>query len=145
MLAIGDALHLALEKGLDLVEVSPTANPPVCRLMDFGRYKFQQEKKKAEAKKNQSVIHLKEIKMRPSTGQHDFDFKLRHITRFLEAGDRVKVTIRFRGREMVHQDRGYTLLKRVAAELEEVAIVETQPKMEGRQLFAMLVPKASRT
>ena len=138
---VPQALELAADKGLDVVEVSPNSDPPVCRLMDYGRYKFQHEKKFAESRKHQAVVQVKEIKLRPRTGKHDFDFKMRHVRRFLESGDRVKVTIRFRGREIVHSDQGYALLERIAGEMEDIAVIENQARMEGRQLFLLLVPK----
>jgi translation initiation factor IF-3 len=138
---VRQALQLAAEKGLDLVEVSPTSAPPVCRLMDYGRYKFQQEKKEAESRKHQATVSIKEIKFRPGTGQHDLEFKLRHVKRFLEEGDRVKVTVMFRGREIVHQERGHDILGRVAQNLAELAVVEGIARLEGRHLSVIMVPK----
>ncbi len=134
------ALKRAEESGLDLVEISPTARPPVCRIMDYGKFKYEQSKRKHEAKKKQVVVQIKEIKMRPATDEHDFQTKLRHVKRFLEDGNKVKITIRFRGREMAHVDIGQQRMKRVMEEVREVGEVEFFPKMEGRQMFMMLGP-----
>lgn len=135
-----EAVKRAEEAGLDLVEVSPQARPPVCKIMDYGRFKYEQSKKQHEQKKKQTVIHLKEIKMRPSTDEHDFQTKLRHIRKFLKEGNKVKCTIRFRGREMAHIDLGYGRMNRVIEEVAEIGSAESNPKMEGRQMFMMLSP-----
>ena len=131
---------MAIEAGLDLVEISPNATPPVCKIMDFGKYKYEQQKRESEARKKQKVIEVKEIKMRPGTDDHDFERKLRDAVRFLEGGDKVKVTLRFRGREMAHQNLGRDLLQRVADEIESVGKIENMPKMEGRQMVMMIGP-----
>ena len=136
------ALSMAQEQNLDLVEVSPFANPPVCRVMDYGKFKYKQSKRAHEAKKNQKVVHVKEVKFRPNTDQHDYDFKLKHARRFLEAGDKVKVVIFFRGREIVHRENGQKLLGRVNQDLEELAQVEQQSKQEGRTLCMIFAPKS---
>ena len=136
-----EARQLADEVGLDLVEVSPNADPPVCKLMDFGKYKYESQKKANEARKKQKTIDIKEIKMRPNIDRHDYDVKKRSMKRFLEEGDKVKVTMRFRGREMAHQERGLMVLDRVRDELEELAKVEQWPKMEGRQMIMVIAPK----
>ncbi len=127
--------------GLDLVEVSPNADPPVCKIMDFGKFKYEEQKRKSEARKKQKIIDVKEIKMRPNIDQHDYDVKMRSINRFLDDGDKVKVTMRFRGREMVHQDLGLKLLQKVRDELEEVAKVEQFPRLEGRQMTMVMAPR----
>lgn len=136
-----DAIALAREAGLDLVEVAANSEPPVCRIMDYGKFKYEQQKKKADAKKKQNVIQIKEIKVRPKTDDHDYETKLRHIRRFLEDGDRCKVTVFFRGREIVHKDRGMAILERMVADLADVARQEQPPKAEGRTLQMLLVPK----
>ncbi len=135
-----EALQMAREAGLDLVEVAATADPPVCRIMDYGRFKYEAQKKKQEAKKRQTVIQIKEIKLRPKTDEHDYQTKVNHIKRFIEEGDRCKVTIFFRGREIVHKDRGQTMLDRVVEDTKDVAKVEQDAKAEGRTLFMMLTP-----
>jgi len=135
-----EAIKRAEEAGLDLVEVSPMAVPPVCKIMDYGKFKYEQSKKKNEQKKKQVVVHIKEIKMRPSTDEHDFQTKLRHIRRFLEEGDKVKCTIRFRGREMAHVDLGYARMRKILEAVADIGDSESSPKMEGRQLFMMLGP-----
>ncbi len=135
-----DALTRAEDTGLDLVEVAPNAKPPVCRLMDYGKYKYLMSKKAHEAKKKQTVIHVKEIKLRCKTGEHDIQFKLKNVRKFIDAGDKVKVTMVFRGREITHPDIGMTILKRVMGEVEDIAAVEQHPKMEGRNMFMILVP-----
>ena len=137
-----DARVRANDVGLDLVEISPDANPPVCKILDFGKYKFQLQKKAAEARKHQKVVELKEIKMRPGIDDHDYEVKMRSIHRFFEEGDKVKVTLRFRGREMAHTNLGMDVLKRVKADLEQIAKVESEPKFEGRQMIMILAPKA---
>lgn len=136
-----EALAQASEIGLDLVEVSPNANPPVCKIMDYGRYKYEQTKKQQEAKKKQSTFQLKEIKVRPKTGEHDLQTKLGHIRKFLERKDKVKVTVMFRGREITLSQRGRELLQQIAVEVEEIAIVEQSPKFEGRTMMMVLSPK----
>ena len=141
ILNLEEALRLADEQGLDLVEVAANADPPVCRIMDYGQYKYQQSKRQHEAKRNQKVVHLKEIKLRPKTEEHDFQFKLRHAISFVEAGDKVKVTVMFRGREMSHQDLGRTLMDRFVEQIGETAMVESPAKMEGRTLTMILAPK----
>jgi len=135
-----EALMKARELGLDLVEVAPTSRPPVCRIMDFGRYKYEQAKKTKEARKKQHQVKVKEIKMRPKIETHDYDFKKKHIVEFLEAGEKVKVTLQFRGREMAHTDLGRKVLDKLAQELEELAKVESAPKQEGRFMVMMLSP-----
>ena len=135
-----EALALAKEAGLDLVEVAANAEPPVCRIMDFGKFKYEQQQKKKEAKRNQSVVQIKEIKVRPKTDDHDYETKLRHIRRFLEDGDRCKVTVFFRGREIVHKDRGHTILDRVIEDTRDVGKVEQEPCAEGRTLQMLLMP-----
>ncbi len=134
------ALQIAEEAGLDLVEVSPTAKPPVCRIMDYGKFRYEQSKKQHEAKKKQKQIQVKEIKFRPGTDEADYQVKLRNLIRFLEEGDKAKVTLRFRGREMAHQELGMTLLKRLEEDLVEHGSVEQQPKMEGRQMVMVVAP-----
>ena len=135
------AIAMAEEDGLDLVEVSPTAKPPVCRIMDYGKYRYEQSKKQAEARKKQSVVEVKEIKLRPKTEKHDLDFKIRNIRKFLGQNNKVKVTLRFRGREIVYADTlGREVLNKVAAELEDVATIVQQPMMEGRQMVMMVAP-----
>ncbi|MGE3065066.1 MAG: translation initiation factor IF-3 [Hyphomicrobiaceae bacterium] len=136
-----DAITRATEAGLDLVEVSPDAVPPVCKILDFGKYKYQEQKKAAEARKNQKVVEIKEIKMRPNIDDHDYDVKMRSIRRFFEEGDKVKVTLRFRGREMAHTQLGVELLKRVKADTEVIAKVESEPRFEGRQMIMVLSPR----
>jgi len=136
-----EALRQAQEAGLDLVEVSPDADPPVAKILDFGKYKFQEQKKQAEARKKQKIVEIKEIKMRPSIDDHDYDVKMRAIKRFFEDGDKVKVTLRFRGREMAHQQLGMAVLQRVKAEVQEISKVESEPRLEGRQMVMVLAPK----
>ena len=137
-----EALTLAEEQNLDLVEVAPNSNPPVCRIMDYGKFKYQQSKRAHEAKKKQKIIHVKEVKFRPNTDQHDYDFKLKHASRFLEAGDKVKVVVFFRGREIVHRENGQKLLERVVETLEDIAVVEQQAKQEGKTLCMIFAPKS---
>ena len=132
------ALAIAKQKGLDLVEISPTAVPPVCRIMDFGKYQYQEQKRAREARKHQKVIEVKEIKFRPKVDEHDYQFKKKHIERFLEEGDKVKATIFFRGREMAHPEIGRRILERLVEELSEVAIAETMPRLEGNQMHTIL-------
>jgi translation initiation factor IF-3 len=134
-------MRLAEEKDIDLVEIAPTAKPPVCRLMDYGKFKYRESKKAHEAKLKQKQIQVKEVKFRPGTDEGDYKIKVRNLTRFLTEGDKTKVTLRFRGREMAHQELGMQLLKRVEADLKEVGIVEQWPKLEGRQMIMILGPK----
>ncbi|MBV1883617.1 MAG: translation initiation factor IF-3 [Pseudomonadales bacterium] len=138
---ISDALQAATEAELDLVEISPDAEPPVCRLMDYGKHIFEEKKKRAESRKKQKQTQVKEIKFRPGTEDGDYQVKLRSLTRFLEDGDKAKVTLRFRGREMAHQELGMKLLQRVQADLEQYGSVEQFPKMEGRQMIMVIGPK----
>lgn len=135
-----DALDRAKEKGLDLVEVAPNADPPVCKIMDYGKFKYQQQKKLQEAKKKQTVIKIKEVKFRPKTDEHDYQTKLSKILKFLDDGDRCKVTVFFRGREIVHKDRGLKMLERVVTDTVDVAKVESRPMSEGRTMTMMLAP-----
>ncbi len=132
---------MAIDAGLDLVEVSPNADPPVCKILDYGKFKYEQQKKRNEARKKQKVIEVKEIKMRPGIDEHDYQVKMRSMRRFLGDGDKVKVTIRFRGREMAHQDLGMKVLDRVCDDLEELIKVEIVPQMEGRLMTMVLAPK----
>jgi len=141
ILPLEDALQLAFDKSLDLVEVSPNAEPPVCRVMDYGKYVFEQNKKTHAARKKQKQIHVKEVKFRPGTDEGDYQIKLRNLVRFLTGGDKAKVTLRFRGREMVHRDLGAKLLERVRDDLAEIGQVEQFPKMEGRQMTMVIAPK----
>ena len=136
-----EAISMAREKDLDLVEVSPNAKPPVCRIMDYGKHMYKQSKRAHEAKKNQKIIHLKEVKFRPNTDRHDFDFKIKHVQRFLEAGDKAKVVIFFKGREIVHKENGARLLERITVAVEEFAAVEQETKHEGRTLTMIFAPK----
>ena len=135
------ALYMAEEAGLDLVEISPDAKPPVAKILDYGKFKFQEQKKAAEARKKQKVIEIKEIKMRPMIDDHDYDVKMRAVRRFFEEGDKVKITLRFRGREMAHQELGHKLLNRVKTDTVEIAKVESEPRFEGRQIVMVLSPK----
>ena len=136
-----DALALAVRKGLDLVEIAPNQRPPVCRIMDYGKHIFEKKKQQAAARKNQKQIQIKEIKFRPGTEEGDYQVKLRNLIRFLSDGDKAKVSLRFRGREMAHQELGMELLKRVETDLAEYGTVEQHPKMEGRQLMMVIAPK----
>ncbi|MEQ1712066.1 MAG: translation initiation factor IF-3 [Hyphomicrobium sp.] len=136
-----DAMERATTAGLDLVEISPDAEPPVCKILDFGKFKYQEQKKAAEARKNQKVVEIKEIKMRPGIDDHDYDVKMRAMQRFFEEGDKVKVTLRFRGREMAHQHLGMDVLKRVKTDTEAIAKVESEPRFEGKQMVMVLSPK----
>ena len=136
-----EALNMAAEAGLDLVEISPTAVPPVCKILDYGKFKYEAQKRKNEAKKKQKVIEVKEIKMRPGIEEHDYDVKMRAIKSFLEEGDKVKVTMRFRGREMMHQELGMKVLDKVRTQLEDLIKVESHPKLEGRQMIMTIAPK----
>lgn len=135
-----DAVRMAEEAGLDLVEISPNADPPVCKIMDFGKYKYESQKKANEAKKKQKVIEIKEVKFRPNIDSHDYDVKMRNVTKFLEGGDKVKVTLRFRGREMAHQEIGRELLEKIAGDIDGLGKIEAMPKMEGRQMVMVAAP-----
>jgi translation initiation factor IF-3 len=135
------ALEIAMDAGLDLVEIAPNSEPPVCKILDFGRFKYQSQKKAAEARKKQKTIEIKEIKMRPNIDIHDYEVKMRSIRRFFDEGDKVKVTLRFRGREMAHQELGVKLLDRVRDEIAALAKVETEPRLEGRQMTMVLAPR----
>ena len=141
MLSRDAALSMAQEAGLDLVEIQPTAEPPVCRIMDFGKFKFEAQKKAHAAKKKQKQVEIKELKFRPVTDIGDYTIKMRNLRRFLEEGDKVKITIRFRGREMTHQELGDAMVKKIAAEIAEEAVIEQYPRMEGRLMVMMIAPK----
>jgi translation initiation factor IF-3 len=136
-----EAMARAEDTGFDLVEISPNADPPVCKLLDFGKFKYEQQKKKNEARKKQKIIEVKEIKLRPNIDDHDYDVKMRAATGFLDEGDKVKVTMRFRGREMMHQDLGMNVLMRVKEQLDPLAKVEQTPQLEGRQMTMVLAPR----
>jgi translation initiation factor IF-3 len=136
-----DAIAEADSHGLDLVEVSPNADPPVCKILDYGKFKFEAQKKRNEAKKKQKVIEVKEIKLRPNIDEHDYQVKMRSVQKFLDEGDKVKVTLRFRGREMAHQELGVNVLNRVREDTDEVAKIEAFPKLEGRQMIMVIAPK----
>ena len=137
---IGKGLELAVEEGLDLVEISPNTDPPVCKILDYGKYKYEAQKRKNEAKKKQKTIDVKEIKLRPNIDEHDYQVKLRKIFEFLNSGDKVKVTMRYRGREMAHQQIGIDVLGRVKTDTEEKSKIELEPKLEGRQMIMVLAP-----
>lgn len=139
------ALKRAQELGLDLVEVAPEARPPVCKILDYGKYKYTQKKKQQEAKRHQTVVDLKEVKLRPKTDDHDYDFKLKHARRFLTSGDKVKVTVMFRGREVIHKDIAIDRLKKIAKEVEDLAKVEVPPRFEGRTMHMILAPTAKKS
>ena len=141
IMPIEQALQTAYSQNLDLVEVAPEARPPVCRIMDYGKYRYEQSKKAREARKKQTIIELKEIKLRPKTEEHDFQFKARHAERFLKEGNKAKITMMFRGREMIRMDRGKALLDRFVETLKDVAVVEQAPKIEGRNMTLILAPK----
>ncbi len=136
-----EAIRKAEDFGLDLVEVQPNADPPVCKILDYGKFKYEAQKRANEARKKQKIIEVKEIKLRPNIDEHDYQVKMRNVQKFLDAGDKVKVTLRFRGREMAHQDLGANVLTRVREETDEFAKVEAMPKMEGRQMIMVLAPK----
>ena len=138
---VEDAMRRAENEGLDLVEIAPNSTPPVCKILDYGKYKYEAQKKLNAARKNQKVIEVKEVKLRPNIDEHDYQVKLRNMGRFLEAGDKVKVTMRFRGREMAHQELGMNVLNRVRGDFGEEAKVEAEPKMEGRQMIMVLAPR----
>lgn len=139
---VRDALHMAMEQHLDLVEIAPKAKPPVCRIMDFGKYRYEQQKREKEARKKQKVISIKEVKLRPNIEQHDFDVKLKNAVRFLEEGNKVKVTIMFRGRELSHPELGREILGRVAEQLKDSVFIERDAKLEGKNMIMILAPKA---
>ena len=143
MVDTDSALAMAEEEGLDLVEVSPNVSPPVCKILDYGKLKYQEQKKASEARKRQKTVDVKEIKMRPNIDKHDYDVKMRSVTKFIGEGDKVKVTMRFRGREMAHQELGMQVLTRVREEVDEIAKVEASPKLEGRQMMMVLAPRTS--
>ncbi len=138
--AMSDALRIADDQGFDLVEIAPTADPPVCKIMDYGKFKYEQSMKEKAARKNQSKVEIKEMKFRPKVDKHDYETKKKHILRFLDAGAKVKVTIMFRGREMAHPELGLNILEKLAGELTDLAIIETQPKLEGRNMHMLLAP-----
>lgn len=140
-----EAIAMAEDRNLDLVEVAPNSNPPVCRIMDYGKHKYKASKKAHEAKKNQKIVHVKEVKFRPNTDQHDFDFKLKHVQRFLENGDKAKVVIFFKGREIVHREFGQKVLERIAEKTEEIGVIEQEAKQEGRTLVMILAPKSTKS
>lgn len=144
IVSLNAALNAAEEAGLDLVEIAPMAKPPVCKIMDFGKFKYQEQKKAHEARLKQKQVQVKEVKLRPGTDENDYQIKLRNLRRFLEEGDKCKVTLRFRGREMAHQEFGLRQLERVKADLEELGQVEQMPKMEGRQMIMVIAPKKNR-
>lgn len=141
VVSIRDALIAAEEAGLDLVEVSPNAEPPVCKILDYGKFKYEAQKKANEARKKQKIIEVKEIKLRPNIDEHDYDIKMKAMRRFLEEGDKVKVTMRFRGREMAHQEIGMGVLVKVREQLEDLGKVEQMPRLEGKQMIMILAPK----
>lgn len=141
IMTVPAAISRAQDYGMDLVEVSPTATPPVCRIMEYGKYKYEKSKREHAARKKQTVILIKEIKFRPKTDEHDYQFKLKHIKRFLTEKNKVKVVIRFRGREIIHMDKGMAILQRVRTEVEDLSVVESEPRSEGRTMVMMLAPK----
>jgi len=141
VMATREAMTLALSQNLDLVEVAPESRPPVCRVMDYGRYKYEQSRKLRKARKKQQTTHLKEVRFRPKIDEHDYDFKIRHAREFLEKRDKVKVTVLFRGREIAYRDRGEKIMQRVEADLADVAMVEVRPRMEGRSLIQVMTPR----
>ena len=136
-----DALQIAEEAGLDLVEIAPNSVPPVCKILDYGKFRFNEQKKQAEARKKQKTVEVKEIKLRPGIDDHDYDVKMKAMKSFFEEGNKVKVTLRFRGREMAHQDIGYRLLERVRGEVADLSKVESEPRLEGRQMVMVLAPR----
>ena len=138
---VAEALQVAEDAGLDLVEIVPNATPPVCKILDYGKYRFLEQKKTAEARKRQKIVEVKEIKLRPGIDEHDYDVKMKAVHRFFDEGDKVKITLRFRGREMAHQDLGFRLLDRVKQETLSIAKVESEPSLEGRQMVMVLAPK----
>lgn len=144
IVSLNNALSIAEEASLDLVEIAPMAQPPVCRVMDFGKFKYQEQKKAHEARLKQKQVQVKEVKLRPGTDENDYQIKLRNLKRFLGEGDKAKVTLRFRGREMAHQEIGMRQLERIKADLDEIALVEQMPKMEGRQMVMVIAPRKPR-
>jgi translation initiation factor IF-3 len=142
ILAVKEAIRIAEERGLDLVEVAPNSQPPVCRIMNYGKYKYQQSKRTQEARKHQTVIHIKEVKVRPRTEEHDFQFKLRHVKRFLDEGNKVKISILFRGREIAHPEFGKEMLNRFVEELKDIMVIEQFPRLEGRNMVMIMAPKS---
>lgn len=144
IMAPRDAMRLAAEQHLDLVEIAPTAKPPVCRIMDFGKFKYEQQKRERETRKKQRIISVKEVKLRPNIEDHDFDVKLKNALRFLDDGDKVKITIMFRGRELSHPELGRVLLDRMADCIRELAIIEREPKLEGKNMIMIVSPKANK-
>lgn len=142
VISLSEALRIAAEDGLDVVEVSPEANPPVCKIMDYGKYKYQKSKREHDSKKHQKIIHIKEIKLRPCTGVHDYNFKLKHAQKFLQQGNKVKITVTFRGREASHMELGNNILSKVAEDTNTLAEVELAPKREGRNMVMILAPKS---
>jgi translation initiation factor IF-3 len=142
VLPVKEAIKIAEERGLDLVEVAPNSQPPVCRIMNCGKYKYQQSKRTQEARKHQTVIHIKEVKVRPRTEEHDFQFKLRHVKRFLDEGNKVKISILFRGREIAHPEFGKELLNRFVEGVKDVTVIEQSPRLEGRNMVMILAPKS---
>jgi translation initiation factor IF-3 len=141
IVSLNEALQASVDAGLDLVEISPQAEPPVCKILDYGKFKYEEQKKKNEARKKQRIIEIKEVKLRPGIDDHDYDVKMRSMVRFLDEGDKVKVTMRFRGREMAHQELGMEVLMRVKTDLDEKSKIEQMPRMEGRQMIMVLAPK----
>ena len=142
ILPLKEAMKIAEEKGLDLVEVAPNSQPPVCRVMNYGKYKYQQNKRIQEARKHQTVIHVKEVKVRPRTEEHDFQFKLRHVKRFLDEGNKVKISILFRGREIAHPEFGKEMLNRFVEAVKDLMVIEQSPRLEGRNMVMILAPKS---
>ena len=141
ILAVREAIRIAEERGLDLVEVAPNSQPPVCRIMNYGKYKYQQSKRTQEARKHQTVIRIKEVKVRPRTEEHDFQFKLRHVKRFLDEGNKVKISILFRGREITHPEFGKELLNRFVEGVKDMVVIEQSPRLEGRNMVMIMAPK----
>ncbi len=144
VISVAEGIRIAKEAGMDLVEVSPNAEPPVCKVLDYGKFKYNQQKKANEARKKQKTIQIKEVKLRPTIDKHDLDVKMKHIHKFLESGDKVKMTLRFRGREMAHQELGMKLLMEIREELGDVIKVEHQPKLEGRQMIMVVAPAGNK-
>ena len=142
ILAVKEAIRIAEERGLDLVEVAPNSQPPVCRIMNYGKYKYQQSKRTQEARKHQTVIRIKEVKVRPRTEEHDFQFKLRHVKRFLDEGNKVKISILFRGREIAHPEFGKEMLSRFVEEVKDMMVIEQSPRLEGRNMVMIMAPKS---
>lgn len=140
VMAVPEALRMAEDRGLDLIEIVPNATPPTCKIMDYGKYKYEKKKQEAAARKKQVIVTVKEIQMRPRTDQHDFETKMRHARRFLLEGDKVKINMRFLGREMAHQEFGIQLMKKAMEFVQDLSMVETQPKMEGKQMFTLIAP-----